>query len=511
MSGQIEELKELALKLGISYINLKDCDISPEVLFIISEDKAKTHRFTAFDLKEDQLKVAIEDPTSLEALDVLENIKEKNHFGIDLFITSKESIDYALNLYKIFKNPPKAAEKVRLEPADSSTEFQNWSEQMSNMIKKGLSSKVSKFHIVPEKEGGNIYYQKGELKAVSSLSKENYKQAISEIKKIIGHEEQKKSQKGQFCLSLDGEKLDLEVSISSTPKGEKATIEVLGESESIYTLEKLGMREKTLEVLDRIIKKPQGMILITGLQGGGRSTTSYAILQILKNQGKKIETLENPIDCLIPGVSQTQVDPKAGLTFASGLKKILKNNPDCVMIEGLRDFETADTAVHSALVGKLIIATLNAKSAFQALSRLIDMGIDSLLLASAVNGIINQRLVLKLCPHCKQEVVSSNEIIEIVKKDLEALPFKELRSNIKLRFYSSFGCEKCKKTGFSGQIGIFEILELNEGLRSLISAKTPPEEIEKQAIGGIVTLRQDGILKTLDGETSIEEVFRAIS
>ncbi len=491
-------------KLGIPKIDLKIEDLDSKPLLLFSLEDVKKLRIVAFKLEKRKLKVALENVDS-KVLDFLESFKKENHLGIELFLTSKESIDKTLKYYEKIKD------KGFKEPAP----FSNYSELFLQIIKKALSCGAFKINTEFEgKEGVKIYYQVKGLVITSKENFTNYKNLVLEIKKManLETEESNISQKGRFSIVFENKKVDLAVLLLPLPKGEKLTIEILAESPNIYSLSNLGVGEAQVEVLKKALNASHGIILVTGPQGSGRSATMYAILLELLGKDKKIFSLESLPECVIFGINQTQVNPKRGITFASGLKKILEEEPDLIMIEGMRDLQTVDMVVHQALSEKSFIASLDSKSAFLAPFNLIDIGIEPLLVASSLNAVLNQRLALRLCDHCKEEQALKSEFQDIVEKEIEALPFHIKHSIIKLQFYNTKGCSKCENTGFKGRIGIFEILKLDKDIKDLVAQKASTEDIKKSALEkGMITLRQDGILKALNGLTTLDEVFRLTS
>jgi len=499
--------KEKSKLLGILPIDLKVEELNPEAFLLFSLKDCQKYRFIAFKLEKKKLKVAAEDSFGSDFLDFLENFKKINHLGVDIFLASKDSIDYALNFYRKLKK-----DNLKTNNISKSKEiFEDSRGLIISIVKKALSCGAFKINTEFEEGKVKIHYQVKDLVIASVETLERYKALILEVKRIAVLEEGEHDilQKGGFSIVFDDKKVDLAVSVLPLPKGEKLIIEILNQYPNIYTFENLGVEKESLEILKRAFKKPHGIIFVTGPLGSGRSATMYAILLDLIGKNKKIYSLESPIECIISGINQTQVNPEIGLTFASGLKKILEEHPDLIMIEGMRDFQTIDMVVHHALSDKIFIASLTSESAFLAPFNLIDMGIEPLLVASSINVIVNQKLALRLCDYCKKEQALSQEAQEIVKREIEALPFRLKHSIIKLKFYNSSGCEKCKNTGFKGRIGLFEILELDKDIKDLIAKKSSPENIKKLALDkGMVTLRQDGILKALNGLTTIDEVFR---
>jgi type II secretory ATPase GspE/PulE/Tfp pilus assembly ATPase PilB-like protein len=277
-------------------------------------------------------------------------------------------------------------------------------------------------------------------------------------------------------------------------------------------MEELGLSGRNYEVLQKATQKPFGMILATGPTGSGKTTTLYAILQKLNQEGLNIVTLEDPVEYTIEGVNQSQIKPEIGYTFANGLREILRQDPDIIMVGEIRDRETAELAVHAALTGHLVLSTLHTNNAVGVIPRLIDLGISPFLIPYALSVALAQRLVRRLCDKCKEEVKPTKEIKDLILEEVEKLP-EEIKKELKIpqnfKIYEAVGCDECHKTGFSGRIGIFEVLEMTKSLEGIILKEPSESKISEEAKKqGMITMRQDGILKVLKGETTIEEVLR---
>jgi len=336
-------------------------------------------------------------------------------------------------------------------------------------------------------------------------------------------DEHRVPQDGRFKLEKEDQKISFRVSILPVFDGEKVVMRLLDESSKGLTLEKMGLFSKDLEIVHRSIKKPNGMILVTGPTGSGKTTTLYTVMDILNTPDVNISTVEDPVEYRMPRVNQTQIYPKVGLTFAAGLRSLLRQDPDIIMVGEIRDTETMEMAIHAAMTGHLVLSTLHTNSAAGTLPRLIDMGAEPFLIASTVNVIIAQRLVRKLCPDCRKEYKLNEKEIKTLKDNFnmediwQALNNEEtFKGAIKkgtkwsdLKFYKSVGCDQCSKEGYHGRIGIFEVLELDEEIEKMISQKASSETIETKAREkGMTTMIEDGFIKAAQGITSIEEILR---
>jgi type IV pilus assembly protein PilB len=314
-------------------------------------------------------------------------------------------------------------------------------------------------------------------------------------------------QDGRISLKLDRRLIDLRVASLPTAYGEKMTLRLLDRSSQIITLSELGFPDSQLKLFRKMITKPHGCVLVTGPTGSGKTTTLYAGLTELNSVEKHIITVEDPIEYRLAGINQVQINPQAGLTFASGLKSILRNDPDIIMIGEIRDHETARIAIESALTGHLVLSTLHTNDAAGAITRLGDMGIESYLTASSVIAVLAQRLVRLLCTHCREEYIISREEL------LASVPEFPLRKEEReLKIYKPFGCLRCSKTGYKGRSGVYELLIISEKIKHLALQRRSAGEIHDIAVSeGMITLRQDGLLKVRAGHTSLEEVLRVLA
>jgi type IV pilus assembly protein PilB len=333
-------------------------------------------------------------------------------------------------------------------------------------------------------------------------------------------DEHRMPQDGRFKISTEEIKVAFRVSILPAFDGEKIVMRLLNEKGQILNIEQLGFQSNSLQIIKKNIKKPHGMILVTGPTGSGKTTSLYTILNILNTPEVNISTVEDPIEYRMQRINQSQINPKIGFTFAIGLRALLRQDPDIIMIGEIRDEETAEIAVHAAMTGHLVLSTLHTNDAPTTLPRLNDMGIPSFLIATTVNVIVAQRLVRKICPHCIQSYNLSEENINELKKQFntkdlintlvkEKIVSKPKNGLDSLLFYRGKGCSKCNNSGYKGRIGIYETLEITEEMSSLILKKAGTDEIKKQAIKqGMITISEDGFIKAKNGITTIEEVMR---
>jgi len=381
----------------------------------------------------------------------------------------------------------------------------------------GYQSGASDIHFQPWEDKINIRYRiDGILYTFFSFPKYLNDEIISRIKVISGlrTDEHNTPQDGRFRLKIPQENVnfDIRVSIMPTYYGENAVLRLLVQKDEIFNLEKLGLSESDLEKVYEAIKKPYGMILVTGPTGSGKTTTLYSILKKLNTPEVSIITLEDPIEYSIPGITQIQVNPQIGLVFSKGLRAILRQDPNVIMVGEIRDQETADIAVNAALTGHLLLSTLHTNDAPTALPRLLEMQIEPFLISSTVNIVIAQRLVRKLCDHCKKPKklnnVEARSLLEGIGEDLTIENIKKIKN---YEIYQPQGCELCNQTGFKGRIGIFEILTISKRIKEGIMKRYNSDQIKKIAMEeGMSTMIRDGFNKVINGLTTIEEVLRVI-
>jgi general secretion pathway protein E len=343
----------------------------------------------------------------------------------------------------------------------------------------------------------------GVLHEYLKMPPNTYSSVISRIKVManLNIAEKRVPQDGRIGVKIGPKDLDIRVSVVPTIFGERVVLRLLDKSGFLLTLDDLGFDEEDLKRYKRLIQKPYGIVLVTGPTGAGKSTTLYASLLFIKNPRKNIITIEDPVEYQIKGINQIQVNPKVGLTFASGLRSILRQDPDIIMVGEIRDSETADIAVHAALTGHLVLSTLHTNDAVSSVARLVDMGIEPFLIANSLEGVVAQRLVRKICNNCKRPYKSSQ--IEILELKLD--PSKDYT------FYKGEGCDQCMNTGYKGRIGIYEVLEFDEELKSLIVKTQDSTEILKEAVKkGFKTMFEDGVRKVLEGITTPQEILTVI-
>jgi type IV pilus assembly protein PilB len=533
--SQEELIKLEAYILGIPFVNLEKEIISPDVLKVIPESIAKFHNIIAFRKKGQNLEVAMLDP---EDLRTIEFIKKTANLKILPRLTTPESIKNALSQYQktleaefgeIIKKEVKGIRPIREEEVkEEKAELRKVAEELpvirivDTLLKHAILQLASDIHIEPlEKEILVRYRIDGILRDAMILPKLVQSGIVARIKVLsnLKLDEHRLPQDGRFKVETEDYKYSIRVSILPVFDGEKIVMRLLPETSRAYSLEGLGLRGETLEWVQRNLRKPVGMILITGPTGSGKTTTLYAMLEILNIPGVNISTIEDPIEYRMPRINQTQVNPKIGLTFAAGLRTLVRQDPDIMMVGEIRDNETAGLAINAALTGHLVLSTLHTNTASGALPRLIDMQCEPFLISSTLNLILAQRLVRKLHSEKEKYTLKDPElrnlakycdldrILTILKEEKIIDPKKSWKD---ITFYRPKSTKECPE-GYKGRIGIFESLPVTESIKELIVKGATSDQIQAQAQKeGMKTMVEDGFLKAAQGITSIEEVLRVI-
>ncbi len=601
-------------KLYASSINIDFVDISKEVLSRdilnkLPERVARRYMAIVFGSDENSLKVAMVNPEDVESVQFIE---KQLGYSIKLYLATASEISNALELYKegltteISKAIKETEDEINIdkEELDKDTSSGNVESIISEapiaravniLIEYAVKSRASDIHIEPRESFVQIRYRvDGVLKDTMTLPKSLISSIISRIKILSNMriDEHRIPQDGRIKVKVAGQSLSIRVSSLPVMDGEKIVMRLLDESTRALTLDELGFKGQALITIERALDKPHGMLLVTGPTGSGKSTTLYSVVSMMNNMGVNISTIEDPVEYRIQGVNQTQVNAKVGMTFASGLRALLRQDPNIIMVGEIRDAETAEIAVHSALTGHTVLSTLHTNNAAGCLPRLLDMGVEPFLIASTVNAVIGQRLVRKICPYCveayvpesgvieniidnfslRKEFLNSNQehpnkkiaeksllkndlggerkipapdnfeaekksILEELAKDptmvnrsvkeaeevalrnhifltdneITKTPTKEQakNQNLFLTLYRGKGCNKCDNSGYLGRLGIYEIIEVNDDIGKLIINHASTSEIQHIAIkNGMITMQQDGFLKSLEGLTTVEEVLR---
>lgn len=531
--NEIELRKLYSYILGIPYVNLEKEIIASEILQIIPEPIAKKYNIVAFEKEGKDLKVAMKNPEDLQTIDF---IRKKTGLKILPCLTSDESIKVVLKQYEkslkaefgdiINKNSNDVTSGEKEEDLEKIAEDLPIIRIVDTLIKHAILQSASDIHIEPDEKEVHVRYRiDGILHDAMTLPRQVLDGLIARIKVLsnLKLDEHRLPQDGRFKIEKEGYKISFRVSILPVFEGEKIVMRLLDETSKGLTLEKMGLGGEALEIVHRAIKRPNGMILVTGPTGSGKTTTLYTVMDILNTPKVNISTVEDPIEYRMTRVNQTQVNAKIGMTFAAALRSLLRQDPDILMVGEIRDGETMQIAIEAAMTGHLVLSTLHTNSAAATLPRLLDMGAEAFLIASTVNVIIGQRLVRKLCNECKtshtldEEEVKSlkasfnmDNILAMLKKAPELKGMITEKNTWKnIIFYHSKGCEKCNMEGYHGRLGIYEVLEMNEEMGKLVTSNASADVINQKAReNGMRTMNEDGFIKAVQGITSLEEVIR---
>lgn len=540
-----EKMSEIALKekekiaqmkaaeLDIPHINLKGFPISPETLTSVPKEIAEKLKIICFLNTGTEIRIGAVNPGEDQIKEILLSLEDKFHSHGEIYLISENSFALAFKLYAALPTIKKIVSGVEI----SATDLKKYSEEIKNfkdlnekiqkanitdivtmVIAASIQARSSDIHIEAEEKDIKIRFRvDGVLADAASLPKEQWSKVISRIKLLSGLKINVTSipQDGRFTIFVKDGKIDVRVSCLPTSYGESVVMRLLMPSTAGLGFDGLGLWEPAFSQLKVQTERPNGMIITTGPTGSGKTTTLYAILNKLNEPGVKIITLEDPVEYKLAGINQSQVDYSRDYTFVKGLKSILRQDPDVVMVGEIRDIETADIAIQAALTGHLVISTIHTNSASGAIPRFMSMGVKSFLLAPALNAVIGQRLVRKICENCKVEDKLESDVLERVKKILETLP-AEVKEKYKvdlenLKFLRGAGCPECNNLGYKGRIGIYEIMIMSKEIEKIIlSGEISEYQMQDIATkAGMVTMVQDGLLKALAGVTSVSEIFEA--
>jgi type IV pilus assembly protein PilB len=516
MASSKEVFVSLSDFLDLPFIELQDYSIDPEVLDIVPKALAYKYRIIPVFKIEDSLTVAMANPGDVHVIDAvrretglevepaisLENdilSALEDHYGTsENFDASFDEVIQHIEDEKPEEEETTSAEKLKQLSAEAPVV-----KLVNIIISQAILDRASDIHIEPEEKSLRVRYRIDGI-LHESLSPPKHLQAaiISRIKILADLDiaESRVPQDGRFQVSMNDREIDLRVSTLPTVHGENVVLRILDKSSIMIGLEDLGFGQDLLAQFQRILSSSYGIILVSGPTGSGKTTTLYSALQSINTPDKNIITVEDPVEYRLKMIRQSQVNLKAGLTFAAGLRSILRQDPDIIMVGEIRDSETAKIAVESALTGHLVLSTIHTNDAPGGLTRLTEMGVEPFLTASSTVGVLAQRLVRRLCDNCKKPYQPSSAILSELDLPTDDNEFV---------FYKGEGCQNCKNTGYKGRIGIYEIMTMNETIRDLCLQNASSEQIKKAALeSGMRSLRQDGILKAIEGVTTLEEVFR---
>jgi type IV pilus assembly protein PilB len=524
-----ELLKVNAEFLGLSYVDLSDYKVDKDIYNLFPVTIMKRYMLVPFDKYDNIVSIAVSDPNNYNALQALKFIFQDKPLKFELFVATESDINKLLQEFDTLTDAVKENiqefkaknEQTQELPDISDVNKENLETApiikiVSVIVKTAVTGGASDIHIEGSEEEVRVRFRiDGVLHTSLILPRDLYSAIVARIKILsnLKIDEQRKPQDGRFSIIDQDKKIDFRVSTFPTQYGEKVVLRILDTSNGIRSLEALGFIGPKAEMVKDALTKPFGMILLTGPTGSGKSTTVYTLLSQINTEDINIVTLEDPIEYYLPGINQSQVRPDINYTFATGLRSILRQDPDVIMVGEIRDGETAGLAVQSALTGHIVFSTLHTNDSPGAIPRLIDMGVEPFLLSASLQVVIAQRLARKLCPECKQEITFSEQEQKYIKESLNTLDEEYIRSVYSGNFdkgYKPVGCSKCSN-GFKGRMAIFEVVSMTEDLRAIIEKNIGGDElINYLQHNNYVTLKQDGIFKVLMGHLSLTELLTMV-
>ena len=536
--SEAEDLaKLLSQKYNLPYLDLSRMTIDIDALKVLTEEEARLGKLAVFQKTGRKLQVAVESPNPETTQRILRNLQEKD-YKINTFLVSEESLARAWKRYgevPEYEEARRGVIDVSSEKLDEFLKKTSTTEELKNLfvssvttqknrkisevleiiLAGALSADASDVHIEPQEKQVRLRFRlDGVLHDILLFDYKIYNLLLSRIKLVSGLKlnVRNQAQDGRFSIKVKEEEIAVRTSIIPEAYGESVVLRILNPKSIAITFEELGINKDLMNILEKELNKPNGMILTTGPTGSGKTTTLYAFLRKIYAPGSKIITLEDPVEYHLPNIVQTQVEEAIGYSFSAGLRSILRQDPDIIMVGEIRDLETAKTAINSALTGHLVLSTLHTNNAAGTIPRLIDLGVNPTSIAPAVNISMAQRLTRKLCDKCKEKQPASESETAIIKKIIATFPENISKPDTgKIFVWKAKGCKFCNSLGYKGRIGIYEAILIDEEVESLILLNpTETEILKKSGKQGILNMRQDGILKVINGTTSLDELQRVI-
>ncbi len=498
-----------SIQLNLPLIDLKRHTVQPHALAMVPEEMARRYKLIPMDIVNDSLMVVMADPEDVQTIeDIKAQVKRKIEIGLGI----RSEIERAIDLN--YRSSGAIAQQVsRFAPAVSirkdtlaeTAARTPVAEILNLLLNQAVKDRASDVHIEPQDNRLRIRYRvDGVLHDVHALPLSAHPMLVSRIKILAEMDisENRRPQDGQFTVNIEGNDVDIRVATMETPNGERVTMRILDKTISLFTLAQLGIQPEMLKTYRSLLKSPIGMLLVGGPTGSGKTTTLYAMINELDRQERNIMTIEDPIEYSFLDINQTQVNAKAGLTFATGLRAIMRHDPDVILVGEIRDTETVNTAVQSALTGHLVLSSIHANDAVGILFRLLDLKVDHTSISSTLLAVLAQRMVRKICPNCRTAYNPSEEELDFYKLENEEPAAK---------FYRGAGCNLCANTGYRGRTGIFELLIMNEEIRTRLRNREDAARIHNQAVAaGMISMRKDALSKVTSGITTINEVMRSV-
>ncbi len=522
------QLKSDIIKVPFKEIEVEE--VSLKALEFISEESAKHYKMVPLKIEENTLEVGMVYPEDLKAQEILNFLARQNNFSYEIVLITISNFNIVLKQYRTLKKEfSRALESLEGELKEEKEDSKIFTEELDSrplaedapvikmvavILKYAVDGAASDVHIEPFKDKSRVRFRiDGVLHSSIFLPSKIHPAIIARIKILsnLKIDETRMPQDGRFSTLVYDKEIDFRVSTFPTSLGEKVVMRVLVSGEGIHTLNDLGLEQRNLRIVEEATKRPYGLILATGPTGSGKTTTLYSMMNILNQEEVNIVTLEDPIEYFLKGVNHSQIKPDIGYTFPQGLRHILRQDPDIIMVGEARDEETATLVIHAALTGHIVLSTLHTNNAVGVIPRLIDMGVPPFLIPSALSTAIAQRLAGLLCPHCKEKKKVTQEIRETFEEEIATLP-ENIKKDVDMSFsevYKAVGCKKCNWRGYKGRIGLYEVLSMTDQLGEIVVKDPTEDKIWQEARRqGMITIRQDGILKIIKGLTSVEEVLR---
>lgn len=503
----------VSVHLRVPIVDLQQVRVEEGAVKLVPENVARENNIMPLQVEGESLRVAMEEPQDVETISRLSAITGKR---IKPVLPLRGSISELISSH--YKLTPRIAEElgevVKEEVAERPVGPRISTEAVSRapvvraldmIIAQGVRDRASDIHVEPLDDKVRVRYRiDGVLHEVASLPKGVHGALLSRVKVLGGMDiaERRRPQDGQFSMEVDGRGVDFRVASVETAEGEIVTLRILDKSVSLLSLSDLGFQPRARQVYEGLLKSPFGMVLVSGPTGSGKTTTLYASMGGLDAGGRNIMTIEDPVEYRFKGINQIQVNPQAGISFASGLRASMRLDPDIILVGEIRDKETAQVAVQAALTGHLVLTTIHANDAAGALVRLVDLGVEPFLATSAVVGTIAQRLLRRVCSYCRTMSPVSPE---------EAAAYQQEMVEVRRDFYVGRGCNMCSRTGYTGRVGVYEVLAMSDSIRALVARGAMAQEIKEEAVKeGMISMRRDGMLKSRDGITTPGEVIRNV-
>jgi general secretion pathway protein E len=499
-----------SIQLNVPLVDLQKHVIQPEALRLVPEDMTRKYTFIPLEVVNDSLTVVMAYPDDIHAI---RDIRAHTGMRVEVALGVPSDIERAIDLnYRSSGEIEKQVSQFT-KPLDEETPVTSKAiaktpiaQSLDLLIQQAVRDRASDVHLEPNEKSLRVRYRiDGILQEMFSLPLNAHVPLLSRIKILaeMNIAEQRRPQDGQFSVKVGNRDVDIRAATMATAYGERVTLRILDKSLSLFALSELGFRPETLKVYKALLKSPFGMILVGGPTGSGKTTTLYASISELDRKANNILTIEDPIEYRFPDISQTQVNFKAGITYASGLRAIVRHDPDIILVGEIRDKDTASTAVQAALTGHLVLASIHANDAVSMVFRLMDLGVESYLITSTLAGLVSQRMVRRVCPYCR---TTSEPTME------ERVAYSAEMGDEAPVFYRGTGCKLCANTGYRGRTGLFELLVMNEAIRRAMLTNVSADDIRAEAIKqGMVTMQRDGMLKVKDGTTTASEVIRSVS